>query len=124
MREAIAVKEQEPDADQTLKNLLLDWADWMRHDPRIGFNSRVPILATGMGSSTFEELLEQVDSTAMRAVDGSIESLPPANKSAIYRHTGICAVFRFPRANYPYEVALSDAFGMLVLSLRRKGILS
>lgn len=103
--------------------LLQDWAEWMGHDPRIGFNSRVPILATGMGSSTFEELLEQTESVSMRAVDGSIGSLPPSNKAAIMRCYGLCAVFRFPRADYPYEVALHDAHASLIASLKRKGVL-
>lgn len=103
--------------------LLQDWAEWMRHDPRIGFNSRVPILATGMGSSTFEELLEQTESVSMRAVDGSIDSLAPSNKAAIMRCYGLCAVFRLPRANYPYEVALSDAHTSLIVTLKKRGVL-
>jgi hypothetical protein len=76
-----------------------------------------------MGSSTFEELLEQVDSVAMRAVDGSVDSLPPINKAAIYRNYELCGVWRFPRANYTYQQALDDAHDMLILSLKRKGVL-
>lgn len=102
-------------------NLLTDWAEWMRHVPGIGFNSRVPILSTGIGSSTFEELLEQVDSQAMRGVDGSVESLPPSNKAAIMRCYGLCAVFRFPRDNY--EQKLNEAHESIITSLKRKGIL-
>jgi hypothetical protein len=121
MREALALRAS-TDLEKTV-DLLRDWADWMGHAPRIGFNSRVPILSTGMGSSTFEELLEQTASVAMRAVDGSVESLPPSNKAAIMRCYGLCAVYRFPRANYPYEQALNDAHEALIISLRRKGVL-
>lgn len=106
---------------EKVENLLSDWAKWMAHDPRIGFNSRVPILSTGMGSSTFEELLEQVDGLAMRAVDASVDSLPPSNKAAIYRAYGICAVYRFPRDNY--AECLEKAHDLLCVTLKRKGIL-
>lgn len=106
-----------------LIGLLTDWAEWMRHVPRIGFNSRVPILSTGMCSTSFEELLEQVDGVAMKAIDASIDSLQPAQKAAIYRRYEICAVWRFPRPGYTYEQALSDAHDALVITLRRKGII-
>lgn len=106
-----------------LIGLLTDWAEWMRHVPGIGYASRVPVFATGMGSSTFEELLEQGDGQAMRAVDASVASLPPANKAAIYRRYEICAVWRFPRPDYTYEQALQDAHEQLTVTLRRKGVI-
>lgn len=108
--------------DREITYLLQDWANWMRNVPGVGFPSRVPILSTGMGSSTFEELLEQVDGQAMRAVDASVDSLPPSNKAAIYRAYGVCAVYRFPRDNY--VDALENAHDMLAITLRRKGILT
>jgi len=112
------------DYNISVYHLLMDWAEWMKgYNPSKGYPSRVPILSTGLGSSTFEELLEQVDSQAMKAIDASVDSLPPSNKAAIHRAYGICAIFRHQRENYPYEQALSDAHEMLSITLRRKGVL-
>ena len=113
------------DDEQTkLVGLLRDWADWMDgYSPNIGFRSRVPMLATGGISTTFEEMLESVDNHAMKAIDASIDSLPPSNRAAINRCYGVCSVFRYPRASYPYEAALSDAHDLLIAAMKRKGIL-
>lgn len=109
---------------QKLVHLLRDWAAWMDgYNPNIGFRSRVPMLATGGISTTFEDMLDQIDNHAMKAIDASIESLPPSNRAAINRCYGVCAVFRFPRASYPYEVALSDAHDLLMVTLKRKGVI-
>lgn len=105
--------------------LLKDWAKWQSgYSPNIGYPVRVPMLATGGGSSTFEELLDHVDNQAMKAVDASVESLPPSQRAAINRCYGLCAVWRFPRANYTYEQALSDGHDTLMVSFKRKGIFS
>lgn len=107
-----------------LIGLLTDWAEWMRgYSPNLGYPVRVPILSTGMGSTSFEELLDQVDNQSMRAIDASVDSLPPANKAAIYRRYEICAVWRFPRPDYTYEQALQDAHERLTVTLRRKGVI-
>lgn len=107
-----------------LIGLLTDWAEWMRsYYPNIGYPTRVPLLSTGMWSSSFEELLDQVDKQSMRAIDASVDSLQPANKAAIYRRYEICSVWRYPRPNYTYEMALSDAHDQLMITLKRKGVI-
>lgn len=109
------------DGRQKVIDLLHDWAEWMQgYQPAIGYPKRVPMLACGGGSPTFDELLEHVDEQTMSSVDASVSSLPPSNRAAVYRAYGVCSVWRFPRENYTYVQALEDAHDMLEITLRRK----
>lgn len=109
------------DSRQRMINMLKDWAEWMQHDDlHIGYPKRVPMLACGGGSPTFEELLDHVDGATMKAVDSGVSSLPPGNRAAIYRCYGVCAVWRFQREKYTYISALEDAHDMLEIIIRRK----
>jgi len=109
--------------DQRVVSFLLDWAEWMGgYNPAIGFNKRVPLIATGGGSPTFEELLSHVDGHIMKTIDASVSSLEPLPRAAIYRHYDVCAVWRFPRNNF--QEVLEDAHQQIEIILRRKSVLT
>ena len=108
---------------QAITNLLNDWAEWMNgYNPNIGYRTRVPMLATG-SSTTFEDMLEQTENYAMQSLDASIESLPFLCRAAINRCYGVCAVFRSNRSDRPYHLVLEEAHEMLIVAMKRKGII-
>ena len=104
-----------------LTNLLHDWARWQsRYSPNIGYGSRSAGFGSG-GLSSFEDMCEQSDSVTMRTLDAAIDSLLPAQRAAINRCYGVCAVFRFPRENY--EATLAMAHESLSVSVKRRGVM-
>lgn len=109
---------------QMVVELLKEWAKWMQsYNPNIGYPSRVPMLTTGSGSSSFDDLLEQCENQSMKSIDASVESLPPSSRAAIMRCYGLCAVWRFPRASFTYEDALLQAHETLIKAFKRKGVM-
>lgn len=100
--------------------LLEDWAKWQASfRERTGFKSRSAGFAS-FGLSTFEDMCEQSDNATMKAIDASVDSLDPAQRAAINRKYGICAVFRFPRDNF--EQMLELAHFNLVVTVKRRGV--
>lgn len=100
--------------------ILEDWARWQAgYSPRLGYPSRSAGVC-GNGLQTFDDMCDQVDAAAMRAVDACVSDLLPIQQAAIAKRYGVSAVFRFGRM--AYEDALADAHANLWVSFRRKGI--
>ena len=103
-----------------MTNMLYDWSKWQHsYSPNIGYDSKSAGFGSG-GLSSFEDMCEQCDNATMQALDAAIDSLLPAERAAINRCYGICAVFRFPRANY--ELMLAQAHDALIVSVKRRGL--
>ena len=104
-----------------LVGLLQEWADWMRgYNVKTGYPRRSIGLASERGSTSFDEMCGQMDARICKAVDASVDDLPPHQQSAI-THRYLASVFRFPRLEY--AVVLTDAHEALLVSLLRKGII-
>src|SRR5574343_2117000 len=101
-----------------LTNLLYDWSKWQHsYSPNIGYDFKSAGFSSS-GLSSFEDMCEQSDNATMMALDAAIDSLLPAERAAINRCYGICAVFRFPRDNY--EDVLAMAHESLAVSVKRR----
>lgn len=75
---------------------LQNWAAWMRTG---GFSSLAYQISEGhKGSTTFDEMVENADRIAARAVDAILGNLPPAQQCAVH-HVWLGASWRFPRNN-------------------------
>ena len=103
-----------------LCNLLQDWAKWQAsYRPRNGYSNHAAGFANG-GLKSFDDMWDQCVMTTMASIDASIGNLVPAQAAAINRCYGVCAVFRFPRANY--EDMLQQAHESLIVMVKRKGV--
>ena len=64
---------------------LSSWAVWMRRDSgRLGYPQRVPGVASGYVSQSFEDLCDQVDDRVDRIVDACIRDLISAQCCAVH----------------------------------------
>ena len=105
---------------EALVCLLEDWATWQSsYRPKIGFKSRSAGFAC-LGLLTFEDMCERSDNATMKSIDAAVDSLEVAQRAAINRRYGVCAVFRFPRSNY--EQVLIEAHNRLIVICKRKGV--
>lgn len=68
-----------------IEHLISEWARWMREpDNRLGYPRRVPMMASGGGSETFDDLCERADRVRARAMDACIRSLPAGPCAAVH----------------------------------------
>jgi len=70
-----------------LEALLDDWTQWMKTDSHeLGFPKKSILLSSGGESSNdvFEHMIEESDNRNVRIVDACIDSLPDAQKRAVY----------------------------------------
>jgi hypothetical protein len=70
-----------------LEALLDDWTHWMTVDNHgLGYPSKSTMLLSGGESSNdvFEHMIEESDNRNIRIVDACIDSLPDAQKKAVY----------------------------------------
>lgn len=108
-------------ATDALIYLLQEWAAWHRgSSPHLGYPRRAVGLS-GYGSNSFDDLCDEADVFACRAVDASVDDLPAHQKAAVLKRYGIAAVFRWQRPG-AYESALMEAHEALATSLRKKGV--
>ena len=105
---------------ESLVILLEDWAKWQSsYREKTGFKHKSAGFISG-GLSSFEDMCEQSDNATMRTIDASIDSLLPAQAAAVHRKYGVCAIFRFPRANF--EQILEQAHDRLIITVKRRGV--
>lgn len=77
-----------------------NWADWQRsYHIRLGMPARASCMS-GTGMTDFEGMSEDADSYAANATEAAVTALAPAQRGAIERKYGICAVYQFPRHNF------------------------
>lgn len=101
--------------------ILDDWADWCKRYTGRRESSGSVGMSSGYGASkSFDDLLDDVNSTIARLVDAAVDDLDPGQRAAINRRYGMCAVFRFPRGNY--EDLLLAAHERLLITLPKKGV--
>ena len=75
---------------------------WREHQDcklGLGFKPKVALLRSE-GAKDTEELYDATDKRIADAVDAMIDSLPPHQKLAIWRHCEICLVWPFQKLNY------------------------
>ncbi len=95
-----------------------NWRKWMRKD---GVTDGAPGKACGcVGggySQTFDEMVADADVRCARITDAVINSLPPVERSAIYREY-LHAVFRFERIDFQKVLLLAKTRVATWLSVR------
>ena len=109
------------DKYERLVMLLKDWAHWMDgYQLKIGYPRKSLGIESGYVSSSFDDMVDSVESEMFRLIESAIDDLPVAYKAAINRCYGLCTVFRFPRLNY--EDLLIAAHDELMKTLPKKGV--
>lgn len=103
-----------------LDELLGLWARWMRSDEPIralGFPDKACGCVGGGYSQTFEDMVEAADQRAAEAMNGAIDSLPPAEQCAVL-HVHLYAVYRFRE---PVDAVYGRARNQLRVALPARG---
>lgn len=110
------------DTEWWLESHLSNWVRWMRgSEAPEGLPDRACGGVRGftiLGDS--EQAYDKMDATLAEATNAAIEGLVPAERAAIYREYGVCAVYRFPRDNY--QDILAAGRQHVLESLRRRGV--
>ena len=104
---------------------LEQWARWHQgYCPDLGHAHHAAVCETGGKSvySSWDDFEEGVDRFRFLATDAAVDDLAPAQRGAVHKRYGICAVWRFPRANYTYEHALLDAHMALLKLLAQRHV--
>jgi len=97
-----------------LEDILKDWSLWMKsHSNKLGYPSK----STGVvssGNNTFEDMIENSNSTNVDIIDTAIDDLLPEEKSAIY--------YRYLSGKKPiaYEMKLELALNHLLALIENK----
>lgn len=102
---------------ERVKYYLELWKEFMRRGQiDVGFRKKSSIFATG-GINRFEDLANEADISAARAMDAIISDLPLHQQAAVY-HFNLDAVFRFTRLNI--DEVYADALVAIEIGIRKK----
>lgn len=111
--------------DFWLDRHLQTWAAWMRRDSlRLGLPKKAAVgenyTSLDLDNEIAYDSLDDDTAVRVNAVIDDVGQRHPAQKAAIYRDTGLIAVFRFPRDNY--ADTLDAARQNVLIGLRRRGV--
>jgi hypothetical protein len=94
---------------------LANWADWMKQTDshKLGYPSKAAMISTGGGSSDdeFEIMCDESDTRCAKTMDGIIDSISMAQRTAINHHW-LGVAHCYPTQEMDYELAL-EAIGKL-----------
>lgn len=103
---------------------LQNWADWMHQkDLPDGYphNSCCGIVQNFTTVDLDNDYTyDHLDTDLAHRTNAVIDSLPPAQRAAVYRKYGVTAAFRFERDNYADLLVLARA--AILIGLRRRGV--
>lgn len=97
-----------------LEDILKDWSYWMRsHSHKLGYPSKSFGLVSS-GNNSFEDMIENSDSTNVDIIDTAIDDLAKDEKAAIY--------YRYLGSKKPiaYEMKLELALNHLLELVENK----